>query len=101
MQLINNLDDLVREIKSLETIKEVSFNTQLDYIAYKEYGNESMFYIIAIYNNIVQNLNPDNRDLLIPDPIKASLIHANNSIFGIGGNQTNDQLTNFITGRTK
>jgi len=99
--VIQDLDELVSKIQDLELKKTVAYDKPLDYISYEVYGKEQMFYIIAIYNNIVQTIRPDGRELNIPDFSSASLIHNNNSLFGVGGNQDNPELYGALFGGSK
>lgn len=63
-----NLANIVKTYNVKFAKEKININTYLDSVAYKYYGDESLWWVIAIFNNIVDPiLDLDNRSyLLIP-----------------------------------
>lgn len=66
----DNLSNKTRiyEIKKLPLLKVVETNEELDKVAFDEYSDETKWWIIAIYNDIINPFfNNENRLIKVPD----------------------------------
>jgi len=54
------------EVKQLPMVGEVSFDKPLDAIAYDLYKDENLYYILAIYNDIIDPLDINNTYIKYP-----------------------------------
>ena len=54
------------EIKKLPTVGNVSFSKPLDAIAYELYGDENLYYVLAVYNDIIDPLDINNTYIKYP-----------------------------------
>jgi len=65
----------IYEIKTLPLKETITTNDDLDKIAFDYYGDETLWFIIAIYNDIVDPYNDgDNKLIKIPDISNIDLI---------------------------
>jgi hypothetical protein len=63
-----NLTNLIRTYNIKFAKEPVTLTTMLDKVAYKYYGDESLWWVVAIFNNIVDPFQDfeDKAELLVP-----------------------------------
>jgi len=56
-----------KELKKLKVDHEIVFDAPLDELALREFGTEDLYWVIGLYNDILDGLNYDGRILKIPN----------------------------------
>jgi len=67
-EIYDNIEnETLKKIKELDSDGSVQFDKELDAIAYDIYEDEQLYWVIAVYNDIIDGLKPDNRYLSYPN----------------------------------
>lgn len=60
-------NELLEKLKLLTYDKKVVVNNELlDSVSHKVYGNEKLWWVLALYNDIIDPLNPGSIEISVP-----------------------------------